>query len=138
MDVLSFGDVPWFGVFVATVAMFLVGAAWFHARTLGPKWAELVGISSVQQRERPAFKYGTFAAMAVATSLLLGMLMAQLIVTSVLGGALFGAVLALVFRFANHAFHNAFEMRPFSLTLINGLHDVVAMAAAGAVLGAFL
>ncbi len=138
MDVLSFGDVPWFGVFVATVAMFVVGAAWFHARTLGPAWLRLVGLSAEDQREQPGYKYGTFAVVALATSILLAMLMSQLIVTSVVGGALFAAVLGAVFRLGNQFFHNAFEMRPLSLTLLNGLHDVAAMAAAGAVLGAFL
>jgi len=132
------GDVTWVGVLVASLAAFLVGFLWFHERVLGAAWARFAGLDLEQRREAMARRLVAGFAITVATVIFMNVLMAELLVTTVVQGALFGAVVGLVMRLLNQVFHDLFEDRPWGLTAIDGLHDVVALAAAGAVLGAFL
>lgn len=76
----------------------------------------------------------TFVA-ADITTLTIAMLMTGLGTSGVAEGALFGAILGFVFRLGAHVIHNGFVGRPAGLTLIDGAHDIVAMALAGAILG---
>lgn len=50
-------------------------------------------------------------------------------------GLVFGLVLGLVFRAGAHAIHNGFARRSPMVTVIDGLHDIGALALAGLVLG---
>ena len=72
------------------------------------------------------------------TAVVFNVLQAELLVTSVVGGLMFGAFVALVLRLAWGFLHGAYESRPVMLTVIDGAHDVVALGVIGAVLGAFL
>lgn len=132
------GDVRWVGVLIASLAAFLVGFAWFHERALGAAWARLAGVDLAEQRDGQTRRLVVGFIVTAITVVFMNVLMAELLVTSVVGGAVFGAAIGLVMRLLNHVFHDAFENRPGALTLINGGHDVFALAAAGAVLGAFL
>lgn len=136
MGWFSWGDVSWIGVIVATVAGFVVGFAWYHPRVLGGQRARLadVDIDSVGTVPRHALA----GVVLLVTAVMMNVLMAELIVTSVLGGALFGVVIALVFQLGTLIIHNGFEGRPAALTIIDGGQSVVSLAVAGAVLGAFL
>jgi len=138
MDWFSWGDVSWIGVIVATVAGFLVGFVWYHPRFLGHQRARLAGVDVDSRSEGMVPRHAGAGAVMFVTAIVMNVLMAELIVTSVVGGALFGAVVALVFRLGTLVIHNGFEGRSAALTLIDGLHDVVSLAVAGAVLGAFL
>lgn len=130
-------DVRWVGVVVATLAAFLVGFLWFHERVLGAAWARLAGVD-LADRDGMGRRLTIAVIVTALTVVVMNVLMAELLVTSVVGGLVFGAFIGLVMRLLNLLFHDAFERRPVSLTLINGAHDVVALAVAGAVLGAFL
>lgn len=44
--------------------------------------------------------------------------------------------LAVVFRVGGHVIHNGFAGRPAAVTLIDSGHDVLAVTAAGAIIGA--
>ena len=132
------GDVRWVGVAVATLAAFVVTYLWFHARVLGSTWARFAGLDLAAMRDSRVRRLGVGTAVTVITVVVLNVLMAELLVTSVIGGALFGAFVGLVMRLLNHVFHDTLEERPIALTFINGMHDVVALGVAGAVLGAFL
>jgi hypothetical protein len=132
------GDVTWVGVLVGSLAAFLVGFVWFHERALGAVWARLAGVDLDGQRDDMARRLAIGFVVTVLTVVVINVLMAELVVTSVTGGFLFGAAIGLIMRLLNHVFHDSFENRPFGLTLVNGGHDVIALAIAGAVLGAFL
>ena len=132
------GDVRWVRVLVASLAAFLVGFLWFHERALGAAWARLAGLDLDAQREGRVRRLAIGFVITLVTAVFMNVLMAELLVTSVVQGALFGAAIGIVMRLLNQVFHDLFEDRPWGLTAIDGLHDVLALAAAGAVLGAFL
>ncbi|MGC4174206.1 DUF1761 domain-containing protein [Demequina sp.] len=138
MEWFDLSDVRWVGVIVASLAAFLVGFLWFHERALGRAWARLAGVDLAGQRDGMVRRLVIGFVVTLVTVLLLNVLMAQLLVTTVVGGLVFGAAVGLVMRLLNHLFHDSFENRPAGLTVINGGHDVAALAVAGAVLGAFL
>jgi len=132
------GEVVWLGVAVATVAGFIVGYLWYHPRGLGTVWSRLAGVSLEDLRAALVPRSIVSVVVLALTAVVLNVLQAELLVVSVLGGALFGAFVALIFRLAWGLLHGAHESRPVALTIIDSAHDVVALAAIGAVIGAFL
>ena len=138
MGWFSIGDVTWVGVGVATLAAFIVTFAWYHPRALGTVWARLAGVDPAELRFGMAPRAATTAVVLALTAVVFCVLQLELGVTSVIGGLLFGAFVGLVLRLAWGFLHGAYEARPASLTVIDGAHDVVALAVIGAVLGAFL
>ena len=132
------GEISWLGVAIATLAAFIVGFVWYHPRGLGTAWARVAGIDIDDLRSGVAVR-GIVAVIVLAvTAAVMCVLQAELLVVSIVGGLAFGAVIGLVLRLAWSALHGEYESRPVPLTLIDGAHDVVALAIIGAVLGAFL
>ena len=70
------------------------------------------------------------------TSILLAVLISALDLNTFWAGAFFGVIIALVFRAGGHVIHNGFAGRPTAVTVIDAGHDVVALAIAGAIIGA--
>ena len=138
MGWFSMGDVTWVGVAVATLAAFIVTFAWYHPRALGTVWARLAGVDLGDLRAGVAPRAATTAVVLALTAVVFCVLQAELLVVSVVGGLLFGAFVGLVLRLAWGFLHGAHESRPALLTVVDGAHDVVALAVIGAVLGAFL
>ncbi len=138
MSWFTAGDIEWIAVVLATIAGFVVGALWFHERTLGKAWMRLVGLTEEEVRAASPSRFVATGVVLFVSALVLNVLMVELSVLSVGGGALFGAFIALVFRAGNHVIHHGFELRPHSLTVIDSLHDIAALAAAGAIIGAFV
>jgi hypothetical protein len=132
------GEVEWVGVAVATLAAFVVGFLWYHPRVFGAAWARLLDVELDDLRGGIAAKAVTAVVALAVTSVVMCVLMAELLVTSISAGLVFGAVVALVFRLLWGVFHGAYDYRPLPLTLLDAAHDVVALAVIGAVLGAFL
>ena len=132
------GEVAWLGVAIATLAAVIVGFLWYHPRGLGTAWARVAGIEPAELRSGRAIR-GVVAVIVLAvTAVGMCVLQAELLVVSIAGGLAFGAVIGLVLRLGWSALHGEYESRPVPLTLIDGAHDVVALAIIGAVLGAFL
>jgi hypothetical protein len=73
---------------------------------------------------------------AALTAILLAILIGKLGLDTALAGGWFAFVLALVFRVGGHVIHNGFAGRPAAVTLIDSGHDVLAVTAAGAIIGA--
>ena len=140
IDLGAFGGTAWIGIALATLSAFAVGMAWYTPKVFGNAWMGHVGLTAeeAQNMEGAGARYGMTAVAAFLTALVLALLMMALDVTSVGGGLLLGAVLGLVFRGGAHVIHNGFAMRSFGLTAIDSGHDIVAMAVAGAILGAFI
>ncbi len=138
MSWFAASHIEWLAVVLATIATFVVGFAWYHPRTLGPLWMRLVGLTEEEIRAASPARFVATGVVALVTAVVLNVLMVELSVLSVGGGALLGAFLGFVMRAGNQVIHHGFELRPHALTLVNGGHDVVALAVAGAIIGAFV
>lgn len=133
----AIGDLNWWAVLVATLSTFVVGFLFYSTGSLGRQWASLVGLTE-EELNSSAGAGPRFAATAV-TSFLTAVLLGALILAtggeSLWDGLLLGAAVGLVFRAGAHVIHNGFAHLPTRLTVIDGLHDVVALAVMGAILG---
>lgn len=138
MSWFTASHLEWGAVVLATLATFVIGFAWYHPRTLGPAWMRMVGLTEDELRAASPVRFLGAGAVAFVTAMVLNVLMVELSVLSVGGGALLGGFLALVMRVGNQVIHHGFELRPQALTLVNGGHDVLALAATGAIIGAFV
>lgn len=138
MTWFSLADVDWVGVAVATLAAFTVSYLWYHPRTLGSAWARIAQTDPHTLRGVTPRRAGVAAAAFAVTAVVFNVLQAELLIVSIGGGLVFGAVMGAVLRLAWTVFHGAQEGRPVGLAVLDGAHDVVALAAIGAVIGAFL
>lgn len=150
MDWFSLGDVSWTAVAIATLAQFAIGYVWYQPGVLGRARIKQVAFRS-RGGEHPGgmggtgrgaggslLRHGVAGVVVFLTALVMNLLMAGLGVVSVGGGALFGLVVGAVFRLGTHVVHNGFGLRGQRLSVIDGAHDVVALAVVGAIIGAFL
>lgn len=140
MGWFSFGDVNWIAVVVATLAGFVVGGAWYHPRVVGRVWMRQVGITEqdIARAGNAGPRYAVVGVVALITTIVMNVLMWELAIGSVMGGVAFGLFIGAVFRLGTHLIHNGFALRGQQLSIIDGLHDMIALAAVGAVIGAFI
>ena len=138
MDWLTFEGVNWLAVAIAFIVSFAFGWWFYSPAGLWNTWKEAAGITREQMEgaSMGAAFGGTIAANVLGV-ILLAILMAQLEAETWLDGLLLGAIIGLVYRAGAHALHNGFAIRSPKVTLLDGLHDVVALALAGTVLGLF-
>ncbi|MEK8225404.1 DUF1761 domain-containing protein [Oerskovia sp. M15] len=132
----AIGDLNWWAVIVATASTFAVGFLFYATGALGRRWAGLVGLTEEEMNSgagRPRF--AATAVASVLTAILLGALILATGVDGLWEGLLFGAAVGLVFRAGAHVIHNGFAHLPTQLTVIDSLHDVIALAVMGAILG---
>lgn len=133
-------DLNWAAVLVATLSSFVVGFVWYHWSVFGEKWAKLVGLSK-KEMDNPDGMNRVYVMTGVQAFVSCAVVGALLLATDTEGwmtGLVFGAILGLAFRFGTHVMHNGFARRGTDLTWIDGAHDVVSLAVAGAILGAWL
>ncbi|WP_314191446.1 DUF1761 domain-containing protein [uncultured Arthrobacter sp.] len=139
MDWLSyFFQVNWLAVLLAFAASMAIGFVWYLPAVLGRRWMEAVGKTEEDLRNTGG---GTaiwvpMMAAAALTAILLAVLISKLGLDDALAGGSFACVLAVVFRVGGHVIHNGFAGRPAALTLIDSGHDVLAVTAAGVIIGA--
>ena len=139
MDWLSYiSQINWLAVLLAFIANMAIGFLWYMPAVLGTRWMAAIG-----KTEEDLKKIGGGAGIwlpmmltAALTSILLAVLSSKLGLDNALAGGWFALVLALVFRAGGHVIHNGFAGRPAAVTLIDSGHDVVAMTAAGVIIGA--
>lgn len=137
MNWLDLGAVTWWAVALAFLLTFVFGWVYYSPQGLFPLWARLGKVSDddVKNANMGVAFGGTFLGNLVGV-ILLAVLMAALGVEGWAAGAGTGAILGLVFRGGAHAMHNGFAARHPGVTLLDLAHDTVALAIAGAVLGA--
>jgi hypothetical protein len=140
MDLLTFhlDNVNWIAVLVAILPSFVIGSVWYMPQVFGKYWMKA---NKLKQKD---FENANFFTALVKTTVMnlimvtgLAVLMSALDFDTVTQGAVLGALVSLVFAATSRGVHLAFEYRPFGLFLINGAHDVLFLAVAGAILGAF-
>jgi hypothetical protein len=139
MDWLSYvSQINWLAVLLAFIATMAVGFVWYLPAVLGTRWMEAIG-KTEEDLKNTAGGVGIWLPMMLAaalTAVLLAVLIAGLALDTALAGGLFALVLAVVFRAGGHVIHNGFAGRRVAVTLIDSGHDVLAMTAAGAIIGA--
>ena len=133
---MSLAGLNLWGIFVAAIAAFAFGAAWYGA--LGRQWMAALGKTEADIRRRPMAP--TYAATFVA-QLLMAVMLAGLIWhmggatvrTGLVSGALIWLGFVATTIFVNHRFQGAAAR----LTLIDGGHWLGVLLVQGAVIGAF-
>lgn len=139
MDWLTYvSHINWLAVLLAFIATLAVGFIWYMPPVLGNRWMAAIGKTEEELKEingGAALWLPMMLASAV-TAILLAVLMAALGLDGALDGAIFGFAAGFVFRAGGHVIHNGFAGRPAAVTLIDSGHDVLAMALAGAIIGA--
>lgn len=141
MDWLSeLGDLNWWAVIGATLSTFVVGGVWYSVGVFGKKWGKLVGmtVKEMNSSEGMAERYSMTGIASLIAVAVTGALMLATGTSGWIDGFVFGAVVGFAFRFGTHVTHNGFAKKSNDLTWIDGMHDVVAMAVVGAILGQWL
>ena len=139
MDLFSYvSQINWLAVLLAFIATMAIGFVWYLPAVLGTRWMEAIGKTEedLKNTEGGAGIWLPMMLAAVLTAVLLAVLITGLALDTALSGAMFTLVLAVVFRAGGHVIHNGFAGRPVAVTLIDSGHDVLAMTAAGAIIGA--
>ncbi|WP_347107991.1 DUF1761 domain-containing protein [Paenarthrobacter sp. S56] len=139
MDWLShFTQLNWLAVLLAFVSSMVVGFLWYMPAVLGRRWMQAIGKTEEDLKNIDGGA-GIWVPMMLAsavTSILLAVLISALALASWWAGALFGLIVAVVFRAGGHVIHNGFAGRPSAVTVIDSGHDIAALAIAGAIIGA--
>lgn len=139
MDWLSYlAQINWLAVLLAFIASMAIGFVWYLPAVLGNRWMAAVG-KTEEDLKNTGGGAGIWLPMMVAaalTAVLLAVLIGNLGLDNAVAGGWFALVLAVVFRAGGHVIHNGFAGRPVAVTLIDSGHDVVAMTAAGVIIGA--
>lgn len=138
MEWLTFEGVDWLAVAIAFVVSFAFGWWYYSSAGVWKVWKKAAGVMGQQgEGSSMAVAFGGTLLANVLGVILLAVLMVQLGVDTWYWGAAFGAIIGLVYRAGAHALHNGFASRSPVVTALDGLHDVVALALAGLVLGLF-
>jgi hypothetical protein len=139
MDWLSYiSQINWLAVLLAFIASMAIGFFWYMPAVLGKRWMAAIG-KTEEDLKNISGGAGIWLPMMVTaalTAILLAVLISKLGLDNALAGGWFALVLGLVFRAGGHVIHNGFAGRPAAVTLIDSGHDLVAMTAAGAIIGA--
>ncbi|MBT2532000.1 DUF1761 domain-containing protein [Arthrobacter sp. ISL-48] len=139
MDWLSYiSQINWLAVLLAFIANMAIGFVWYMPAVLGGRWMAAIGKTEEDLKNigGGAGIWLPMMATAALTAVLLAVLISKLGLDNALAGGWFALVLGLVFRAGGHVIHNGFAGRPAAVTLIDSGHDLVAMTAAGAIIGA--
>ena len=138
MEWLTFEGVNWLAVAIAFVASFAFGWWYYSPAGVWNVWKRAAKVTNDDMENTPmapAF-IGTIVANLLGV-ILLAVLMVALEADSWLDGLVLGALIGLVYRGGAHALHNGFAMRSPKVTLLDALHDMLALAITGVVLGLF-
>ena len=123
-------------VLVATVVYFALGAGWYMA--LSKPWMAAVGFTraDLERGSSPAIFGVTFVLEAVAV-FTLAVLLGNTSLVGPGGGAALGALVGIGIWFTLMSVTFLYESRRPALFLIDGGYHVIALTAAGAILGAW-
>lgn len=139
MDWLSsLPHINWLAILLAFFSSMVIGFVWYMPAVLGRRWMQAIG-KTEEDLKKIDGGAGIWTPMMVAaalTSILLAVLIGKLGVHGSLACGFFALVIAVVFRVGGHVIHNGFAGRPSPVTLIDSGHDIVAMTAAGSIIGA--
>jgi hypothetical protein len=123
-------------VLVATVVYFALGALWYMA--LSTPWVAAVGFTraDVERGSNPAI-YGVTLVLEGVAVFTLAVLLGNTALSGIGGGASLGALVGIGIWFALMSVTFIYERRRPALFLIDGGYHLLALTAAGAILGAW-
>ena len=136
---MTFVGVNYWAILVAAVAAWLAGAAWYMS--LGKYWQAALGMTKEQMeacRTRPLAWLPfvlVFIGHVVMASTLAGIL-AHFGIVTVKDGVITGALCWFGFVLTSMLANNAFAMRSYRLTVIDGGHYLLVLVLMGAIIGA--
>ncbi len=140
MDLLAFhlGNVNWFAVLLALLPSFVIGSIWYMPSVFGNYWMKASGL---KQKDLEQANFVRSLAITTVMNFVmvtgLAVLMSALYFDGAVQGAVLGALVSVAFAATSRGVHTAFEYRPFGLVVLNGVHDLLYLAIAGAIIGAF-
>ena len=136
---MEFSGINYIAILVAMVASMAIGAGWYS--TLGKPWIKAVGFSeeevaSIQKNGDP--KIYVFAALAhLVMAYFLAGLIGHLGEVSLTSGAIAAFFVWIGFVVTPMVVNHRFQMRPWSLTIIDSGHYLLVLLAQGAIIGWF-
>ena len=125
-------------VIVSVVVLSALGFVWYGP-LLGETWMGLVGLDQATIEANPPGA-GIWIANFISTIIpvyVLAYLFTQLNVESAVRGALLGLVIAFAFIHLSLLTGNLFAQRPYELTWVDGGYNMLCLAVAGGILGAW-
>ncbi|MFQ5968386.1 MAG: DUF1761 domain-containing protein [Acidimicrobiia bacterium] len=132
-------EINWPAVLVAGIALVAIGFIWYLPAVFGKTWMTEVGLTEEKAAEgrTPGVIIWTILA-ALATALVLAIVIGWSGATNALEGLLVGLLVGIGFFLTNKSVADMYEQRSTRLSLITSGGDIVSMAVAGLILGAWL
>lgn len=130
-------QINWLAVLLAFASTMAIGFVWYMPAVLGRRWMAAIGKTEedLKNLDGGAPLWVPMVVAAAATCILLAVLISSLSLDSPFAAGFFALVLGLVFRAGAHVIHNGFAGRATAVTVIDAMHDVLAMTVAGTILG---
>jgi len=140
MDLITYhlANVNWVAVAVAALAFYIIGMLWYSQAVFGKPWMKAVGLSKKDADKmdmKVTLTLSALLALVVVSGL--GVLMCALGLNDWQQGAGLGALVGAIFIAASRGIHMLFEGKSLNLFLIDAGYNVIGLAMAGAVIGAF-
>ena len=136
-------DLNWLGILVAFVAFFVIGAIWFGPKTFYPLWVKALGSDpqNAPNGHGMALTFGLTAVGAavqvITLAIVLTFVEAATGAVGPLGGLLTGLLLGVGIAAASSLSHRLFAGQGLRVWAIEASGDVIAITAAGLILGLF-
>jgi hypothetical protein len=128
-------------VLLATLSSMVVGFVWYSRPVMGNRWMRLSGITDEQVAKSPVPAYiATIVASFVTALVLAGAASISIAYYggSSLGNALITALILFAgFTAARFITHDAFDRRPWSLTLLNLGYELITLVVMALIIGLF-
>ena len=136
---MTFAGVNYLAVLIAGVAGWLAGAAWYMS--LGKYWLAALGITPERMAEAKTRPYAWLPFVLVFIgNLIMAWTLAGILghfgMVNVKDGVITGALCWFGFVFISMLANNAFAMRSYRLTAIDGGHYLIVLILMGAIIGA--
>jgi hypothetical protein len=137
---MTFAGVNYWAVLVAAVVAWLAGAAWYMS--LSKPWLAAVGMTpeKMQQNKDNPYAWVPFVLVFIGHLVMawtLAGILGHFGSVNVKDGVITGALCWLGFVLASMVANNAFAMRSWRLTAIDGGHYLLVLVIMGAIIGAF-
>ena len=132
-------DVNWLAVVLATVSSMVVGSIWYAKSVFGTKWQKLVKLDSKDMKSGAGRAIGITIVVSFITAYVLAhvtFLSEQFFHAGYVQSGLTTAFwMWLGFVAARQITHDAFEQRPWQLTAMNAVHELVTLLIMGLIIG---
>ena len=130
--------INWLAVLACVVLLFVLGFVWYGP-IFGDAWMGHVGLDRATVEANPpgASVWIANIVSSIIPMILLAWILGEMNVSSWMKGAFVGLAIGFAFVFLHDMTGNLFAERPYGLSWITGGYDMVGLALAGAILGAW-